>query len=98
MPKEGNWITLRIFPDGECSLYSWCGTDFDFMGHLTAAPVPPHGRLIDADAFIKSECNNCDGACEAIPCDCLSCTSDCRCDFIKDIDDAPAIIPEEEEE
>ena len=23
--------------------------DFDFMEHLTASPVPPHGRLIDAD-------------------------------------------------
>lgn len=53
MPKEGSWVTLRIFPDGQCFLYSWCGNDFDFMEHLTAAPVPPHGRLIDADALIE---------------------------------------------
>ena len=60
--------------------------------------VPPHGRLIDADAFIKEECNSCDGACESIPCDCLNCVADCRCDFTKDIADAPTIIPAEEDE
>ena len=57
--------------------------------------IPPHGRLIDADAFTKDECNYCDGACEALPCDCLNCKSDCRCDFMKDIADAPTIIPAE---
>jgi hypothetical protein len=50
MPKEGSWVTLRVFPDGQCFLYSWCGNDFDFMEHLTAVPVPPHGRLGDLDA------------------------------------------------
>lgn len=53
MPKEGSWVTLRVFPDGQCILYSWCGNDFDFMEHLTAVPVPPHGRMIDADEFLK---------------------------------------------
>ena len=58
MPKEGSWITLRVFPDGQCVLHSWCGNDdkikFDFMEHLTAVNVPkPHGRLIDADALHK---------------------------------------------
>ena len=60
--------------------------------------IPPHGRLIDADAFIKEECNSCDGACESIPCDCLNCAADCRCDFMKDIADASTIIPAEEDE
>ena len=63
---------------------------------LKAEQLPLHGRLIDADAFIKDECNNCDGACEAIPCDCLNCKADCRCNFIKDIADAPTIIEAEE--
>ena len=54
MPKEGGWVTLRVFPDGQCFLYSWCGNDFDFMEHLTAVPVPPHGRLIDADAVFDN--------------------------------------------
>ena len=60
--------------------------------------IPPHGRTIDADAFTKYECNNCDGACEALPCDCLNCEDDCRCDFIKDIAEAPTVIPAEEGE
>ena len=53
MPKEGSWVTLRVFPDGQCFLYSWCGNDFDFMEHLTAVPVPPHGDLIDASEKIR---------------------------------------------
>ena len=54
MPKKGSWVTLRVFPDGQCFLYSWCGNDFDFMEHLTAVPAPPHGRLIDADAVFDN--------------------------------------------
>lgn len=52
-------------------------------------------RLIDADAFIKEQCNSCDGACEALPCDCLNCDSDCRCDMIQDLQAAPTISPDE---
>lgn len=59
--------------------------------------IPPHGRLIDADAFTKDECNYCDGACEALPCDCLNCTADCRCEFMQDITNAPTIIEAERE-
>ena len=56
MPKEGNWITLRVYPDGQCFLYSWRGNDIEFIEQLTAVPVQePHGRLIDADALIKSD-------------------------------------------
>lgn len=59
-------------------------------------PVPPHGRLIDADAFMRDECNSCDGACEAIPCDCVNCRSECRCEFMRDILGAETIIEAEE--
>lgn len=72
----------------------------DFKGDRRAdchlLDVPPHGRLIDADAFTKDECNSCDGACEALPCNCLNCEADCRCDFMKDIAYTPSIIPAEE--
>jgi len=51
MPKEGEWISVNIFHDGKCFLQSWCGKDFNFAAKLTAVPVPPHGRLIDADAL-----------------------------------------------
>ena len=49
MPKEGEWISVNIFHDGKCFVQSWCGMDFNFAAKLTAVPVPPHGRLIDAD-------------------------------------------------
>lgn len=45
MPKDGNETIIRILPDG---------TVLDQYGHhlaITAVPVPPHGRLIDADAL-----------------------------------------------
>lgn len=57
----------------------------------------PHGRCIDADLFTKDECNNCDGACKALPCDCLNCKADCRCDFMQDIANAPTVIPASED-
>lgn len=60
-------------------------------------PVPSHGRLIDADEFMRDECNNCDGACESISCDCVNCHADCRCEFMRDILDAPTVIPAEGE-
>ena len=61
-------------------------------------PLPKgHGRLIDADAFIKAECSRCDGSCDFCDCDCLSCKSEWRCDFIKDIDSADVIIGADKE-
>ena len=52
MPKEGSWITLRVYPDWQCFLYSWRGNDIEFIEQLTAVPVPePHGRLGDLDAL-----------------------------------------------
>ena len=57
-----------------------------------------HGRLIDADEFIKGECNICDGACDNTYCDCLSCEATMRCEMIKDFANAPTIIPADKEE
>lgn len=60
--------------------------------------IPPHGDLIDRDEFVKGQCNHCDGACEAMPCNCLICRDECRCDMILDLMDAPVILPAEEGE
>ena len=97
MPTD-NTVLLRIYPenDGVCYVEQ-LDIDDDILDKYWAVPVPKHGRLIDADAFTKDECNNCDGACEALPCDCLNCEADCRCDFMKDIADAPTIIEAEED-
>ena len=56
-----------------------------------------HGRMIDADAFIKAECSQCDGNCGVCDCDCLNCKSEYRCEFIKDIDSADVIIEADKE-
>ena len=61
-------------------------------------PLPEgHGRLIDADAFIKAECSQCDGNCGVCDCDCLNCKSEWRCEFIKDIDSADVIVEADKE-
>lgn len=51
MPKEGSWKTIRIYPDGTCAVPNWQG-DCTLIKGTKAAPIPPHGRLIDADALV----------------------------------------------
>ena len=46
MPNKKNGAVLIIYPDGKCA--------FEDGKTYQAVPVPPHGRLIDADALIKS--------------------------------------------
>ena len=90
MPKEGNWVTLRVFPDGQCFLYSWCGNDFDFMEHLTAVPVPPHGRLIEESKVLDivfEWCPDDDGS--------VGKDGDLR-EMLDEIEALPTIIPAEE--
>lgn len=41
MPKKKNGAVLIIYPDGRCA--------FEDGKEYKAFPVPPHGRLIDAD-------------------------------------------------
>ena len=60
--------------------------------------VPYHGRLIDADAFERDECTNCDGACETIMCNYQDCTEWMRCDIMQHIRDAETIIPSDKED
>lgn len=50
MPKEGDLIVIR--PDGK-AYYVSANPQNAYEGE--AVPVPPHGRLIDADALLESE-------------------------------------------
>lgn len=54
MPKEGSWATVRIYPDGTCAVPNWQG-DCTFIQGAQAVHVPPHGRLIDADALLNDK-------------------------------------------
>lgn len=59
MPKDGSWRSIRIYPDGTIGRPIGFG-DYALVEGAKAVPVPPHGRLIDADALfrkVKTECN-----------------------------------------
>lgn len=47
MPTEGELLCINIHPDGKVCI----NLDLDCKQVGTAVLVPPHGRLIDADAF-----------------------------------------------
>ena len=53
MPKD-NTVLLRIYPKDKLNeLYvEQLDIDGDTLNEYWAAPVPPHGRLIDADEFL----------------------------------------------
>ena len=50
MPEDGSWITVRIYPDGTCGRPDQFG-DCSLYNGVKAIHVPPHGRLVDADAL-----------------------------------------------
>jgi len=55
MPKGHNYVTITIWPSGTASygLFDRKENLCDFKS-IKAVPIPPHGRLIDADALSKS--------------------------------------------
>ena len=57
-----------------------------------------HGRLIDADKYVKSICDYCDGSCDFVGCDCLNCHEDCRCEFAKEMDDVDVLVEADKED
>lgn len=97
MPTDGSRITITIYSNGDCDEPNWQWDSTHLQG-VQAVPLPPHGRLIDADELIKDECNHCDGECEIVDCDCLGCKNNCRCDFIKGVLEMPTIVEAEEGE
>lgn len=47
MPKDSEMLYINIYPSGKVTI----GMDLRCKQIATAAPIPPHGRLIDADAL-----------------------------------------------
>ena len=47
MPKGNDAVSIIIFPNGKVSL----ANDRRFAEYAEAVPVPPHGDLIDRDAY-----------------------------------------------
>ena len=54
MPQEGNWKTVRIFPNGECAVPNWQG-DCTFIQGAQAVPVPPHSM---GEKVLKPVCGD----------------------------------------
>lgn len=56
MPKAGR-LTLQISTEGSVYIVNHCNiTTETYM--TTAVSIPPHGRLIDADAMFKDICDD----------------------------------------
>lgn len=101
-------VAVVIHPDGTAyTAEMFAGVCTKYLSDCTAVPVPPHGRLIDADALTETtdgiwDCNDLyfqpnDKICD--PNDCKGCkwreTMDC---FRRMVKHAPTIIPAEEGE
>lgn len=54
MPKRGHTVTITIVGSGQAHVeYYDCRPHVEETIEYAAVPVPPHGRLIDADAPIE---------------------------------------------
>ena len=88
MPKEDEEIIIRISPNGTVM------TEYALpITGVKAVHVPPHGRLIDADAVIDlvmQYCPDDDGVCSKAG-------ADLR-ELLDEIEDLPTIIPASEME
>lgn len=83
---EGCKLVLQIFPSGE--VYDEHGFRLGLTKWAKAIPVPPHGRLIDADALLSQYKGNI-----------LTAKTDYAeglRDVIADVKAAPTIIPADE--
>lgn len=78
MPTDGEMLCINIYPDGKVCI----ALDLECTQIATAVSIPPHGRLIDADALMDEAYQpGAYGYVDAIQ-----------------IDNAPTIIPAEEGE
>ena len=48
MPKDEEMLCINIYPDGKVCI----NLDLECKRIANAVPVPPHGRLIDADEYV----------------------------------------------
>ena len=52
MPLPGTFNIIYIYSDGQVHMPSW-GKGMTPTNGVKAIPIPPHGRLIDANEFLK---------------------------------------------
>ena len=90
MPKT-HPLTVTIYPDGQVLSETVGAKDV----HGTAVPVPPHGRLIDADEMKKSIRKQ-TAILRLIGGEFAEIAETLEKGFLQEIDNAPTIIPTEE--
>ena len=96
MPKEGNWRSIRIYPDGTIGRPIGFG-DYALVEGAKAVPVPKHGRLIDVDALdIYRREEQAWHDYEVFPEEYLEGVKDGLHEAAKCLSTAPTIIPAEE--
>ena len=101
MPKDGECVV--VVPSGVVQKYKAGGIAFyeyqDRTEETVAVQLPPHGRLIDADALLKDHglgmyCPKCKRDERSCQFEMIHTTMD----FCEWIEDAPTIIPADPEE
>ena len=88
MPKDGEMLCVNIYPDGKVCI----NLDLECKQIATAISVPPHGRLIDADALwveINKICDRRDA--------CIITDLTCLQQILSALRHAPTIIPADHE-
>ena len=93
-----NTVLIRVFPASENGEFyvQQLDVDGDILDELWAVPVPPRGRLIDADALIRvlERCAEDDWNKKTSPFS-WAYAYECETDVVRDM---PTIIPAEEGE
>lgn len=47
-------------------------------------------EYIERELLLHDICDNCDGDCDIVGCDCINCRKECRCEAVKTIIEQPA--------
>lgn len=89
MPKGDKVLTVQICPDGSI-WQQYRGT----VPNAKAVPIPPHGRLIDADALRAKQQEDAD-LFQGSTAYCDKCRRDEAMNAVANIVNAPTIIPAE---
>lgn len=95
MPKEGR-LTLQISADGAVYVVNSCSITAETYT-TDAVPVPPHGRLIDADEM-KESIRKQTAFLRLIGGEFAEIAETIEKGFLQEIDNAPTIIEAEENE
>ena len=99
MPKRGHTVTLTIMGGGEAVVqYYDCKPQLTVPIVYKAVPIPDHGRLVDADALVTETINSFMDCADLFDdANSLAKAAEIVDAFVRDINDAPTVIPASKE-